>query len=165
MNGFFAAPHMEILGLIVGLGVASVAGWTANLALGKSRRMRREVEEMRHEIRRLRREIVSATAVAANAAAPAPSLRERMMVLPGEGLPLAGQPRPISFGRSADDTPPPDVKAIAAQLGMQSPEAIEHLLSGRMSLGAAAREMGTGRQEARLLYWLHGRGDRGQIDA
>lgn len=165
MDGLSVSPYLQVLGLIAGLGVASVAGWTANTALGKSRHLRREVEEMRQEIRRLRREIVSATTAAANAAAPVPSLRERMTTLPGEGQLLSGQPQAHAFGRSAPNTPPPDVKEIAAQLGMQSPEAIEHLLSGQMSLGAAARELGTGRQEARLLYWLHGRGERGQIDA
>jgi|GEM_PF-1031914 len=165
MDGLSVSPYLQVLGLIAGLGVASVAGWTANIALGKSRHMRREVEEMRQEIRRLRREIVSATTVAANAAAPVPSLKERVTTLPAEGHSLGGQPQALAFGRSAPNTEPPDVKEIAAQLGVQSPEAIEHLLSGQISLGAAARELGTGRQEARLLYWLHGRGERGQIDA
>ncbi|MDI3340329.1 MAG: hypothetical protein QJR03_07320 [Sphaerobacter sp.] len=165
MDVFFGSPLAETIGLIVGLGVASVAGWTANRGLERSRRMQREVLELREEIRRLRREVVTVSSTAATAAAPLESIHERVTTLPGEGLPLAAQRQALPFGRSAGPTEPPDVKRIAEQLGVQSPEAIEHLLSGQMSLGAAARELGTGRQEARLLYWLHGRGERGQVDA
>lgn len=146
---FLSVPHAEMLGVIGGLGIATVAAWTASSFYQKARVLERDLSEIRRDIRRLRHEVAAARIGTADARPVFESLHERLETIPGE---RAGDRRV----RPGPPVERPDVRAIADQLGIQSPEAIENLLSGSLSLGQAAREMGTGRQEARLLCWLHG---------
>lgn len=194
MNELLSLPHLEVFGLIAGLGIASVAGWTANAMLNRAKLVERDVDALRYEIRRLRHEVVPVAAgmgYERHPVAPMPHPTQTVPPQPTQPVAPVQQPEPprlqpiqlsqataetkpttrearphaVSFGRPAAETPVPDVKQIAEQLGVQSPEAIANLLSGELSLGDAAREMGTGRQEARLLYWLHGQQNQEQPNA
>lgn len=157
MGPLLSLPHLEVLGVIAGLGIASLAAWTANRHLERSRRLERDFDDLRHNIRRLRRELLGMP-FSEPAARPAfEPLIDRVETLPG-------QARAVPFGRQGASLEKPDVEEIATQLGLQSPEAIANLLSGKLTLGDAARQLGVGRQEARLLCWLHGGPETRQPD-
>lgn len=152
MSTLTSLSYLETISIMVSLGIASLATWTVNRHIERSRRLGRDLHLMRAELDLLRvaspRSRLAPEAPALVEVPEVEPLTERLETIPPD-------PEPVPFGRLDPTGDPPGVEAIASQLSQQSPEAIANLLGGRLGLGEAAQQLGIGRQEARLLAWLH----------
>ncbi len=142
--------QMQLIALGGFLALATIASWTSARLWFRTRHLESHIGTLYQEIETLRHDLAPD-----GGWAEAPTASVDAVFDPTD---VAEEHLAPDLEREPAAVYQPDVRRLAQQLGVQSPEAIERLLSGSLSLGAAARQMGTGRQEARLLQWLHGGG-------
>jgi hypothetical protein len=160
----FGIPHLELLGLIGALGVASVAGWSSSNLNVRLRLVEQDLDDLANEAQNLRRALAAQPrAQAAQAPRPAPPQPMRWEPTPAPVF------QPL-YAQFADDAPSaaasyqpatpsqPDVRDLAHQLGRQSRQTMEFILSPTLDLSDERPEQAgvfTGEpQEERLTRWL-----------
>jgi hypothetical protein len=162
----FGIPHLELLGLIGALAVASVAGWSsANLNV-RLRLVEQDLDDLANEAQSLRR----ALSQAREQVVRAPQQAARPEPRPVRWEPTAAPVFEPLYAQFADMAPAaatyepapalqPDVRDIAQQLGRQSRQTMEFMLTPTLDLSDAPQDEPTGvftgePQEERLARWL-----------
>jgi hypothetical protein len=145
-------PHLEILGFIGSLSIATFAAWTAAMLSQRTRMVERDLDIATDQLAALQR---------AMADAPRPQRAATQVATPAfvplytelNATPLAQQ---MSAAMRVDDAvrQAPSVRKTAEQLRQQSPAAVQEMLQPKLKLTSADATALGGHQVVRLMEWL-----------
>jgi hypothetical protein len=145
-------PHLEILGFIGSLSIATFAAWTAAMLSQRARMIERDLDIATDQLRALQR-VVSQTPRQQHVAAPVVAPAFVPIYTELNATPLAQQMSAAMMAGEASQARP-SVRLTAEQLRRQSPEAVREILQPKIKLeGVEASSLG-GHQVARLMEWL-----------
>lgn len=151
-------PHLEILGFIGSLCVATFAAWTAAILARRTRMVERDLDITTDQLQSLQRSVADVPErqrVVAPVAPPTPTFVPKYTEL--NVVPLAQQ---LSAARWTDQSSSAGmiVRETAERLRQQSPAAVQEMLQPRLHLANNDATTLAGQQAARLMDWLQADG-------
>ena len=167
-------PHLELLGIIGCIGIASVAAWSSAAVNMRMRMLERDIDDLYDDIRAVREEQVylqqynqpsqASVAVASPQRSARPARRSTPLARPTQPAMLPSLSHQFAPGSGVDrevvgesvGTRRPNVTQLAAQLAAQTPEQMDEVLTPAIDLAGSYSTIGAGRQESRLLRWMNG---------